>query len=90
MSDEGSCVASSLIPNAHMSEVVLILALYVETSSDDPRKELDAHDNVVVLGSISFVFESTGRIFIVQPFSIDLKLENYVPIVDGALAHDFP
>ena len=43
---------------------------------------------MVVLGSNSFVIESTGRNFNVQPFSTELGMENDVPIVDGNLAHN--
>ena len=72
MSDEGSCVVSSLMPNAHISEVMLVLTSDVGASSDDPRTELDSHANMVVLGSNSFVLESTGRTCNVQPFSSNL------------------
>ena len=34
----------------------------MEESSDDPRTELDYHENVVVLGSKFFVFESNGKL----------------------------
>ena len=49
---------------------------------------MDSHANMVVLGSNSFVFESTGRTCNVQPFSTDLGTASNVPIVDGALAYD--
>ena len=83
-------MVSSLTPNAHVSEVILIPASEMEACSDDPRTELDSHANLVVLGSNSFVFESTGRTYNVQPFSSDLDVEKDVPIVDGALAYDCP
>ena len=62
----------------------------MEESSDDPRTYLDSHANMVVLGSNFFVFESTGRIFNVQPFTSDLGIAKNVSIVDGSLAHDCP
>ena len=45
---------------------------------------------MVVLRSHSFVFESAGRTFNVQPFSSNLGMAKYFPIVDGALACDCP
>ena len=81
---------SSLMANAHISEVILTPTSDMEVSSDDPRTELDSHANVVVLGSNSFVFESTGRTCEVQLFSSDLGIANDVPIVDVDLAYDFP
>ena len=80
----------SLVPNAHISEVILIPASDMEASSDDLRTELDSHAKMVVLGLNSFVFESTGRTFNVQPFSTNLGVAKHVPIVDGALAYDCP
>ena len=38
ISDEGSCVVSSLVPNAHISEVILTTALDIEASIDDPER----------------------------------------------------
>ena len=61
----------------------------MEASSYDPRTRLDSHANMVVLGLYSFVFESTGRTYNVQPFSTDLGIAKDIPIVDGALAYDF-
>ena len=75
-------MVSSLTPNAHISEVILTPTSDIEVSSDDPRTELDSHANMVVLGSISFVFESTGRTFNVQPFSSNICIAKDVPIVD--------
>ena len=54
-------MVSSLVPNAHISEVILTLASDMEAFIDDPRTETDSHANIVVLGFNSFVFESTGR-----------------------------
>ena len=85
---EGSCVVSSLVPNAHISEVILTIASDMEASFDNPRTELDSHANMVVLGLNSFVFESTGKTCNVQPFSTELGIARDVPIVDGALAYD--
>ena len=70
---------SSLVPNAHISEVILTTASDMEASIDDPRTELDSHANMVVLGLNSFVFESTGRTCNVQPFRTDLGVAKDVP-----------
>ena len=78
------------MPNAHIAEVILTPTSDMEESSDDPRTELDCHANMVVLGSISFVFESTGRTYNVQPFTSDLGVAKNVPVVDGSLAYDCP
>ena len=83
-------MVSSLVPNTHISEVILIPVSGIEVSSDNLRTELDSHASTVVLGLNSFVVVSTGRTFNVQPFSSDLGVAKDVPIVDGALAHDFP
>ena len=50
ISDEGSCVVSSLINNTHISEVVLTLSSDMEVSSDNNLTELDYHSNMVILG----------------------------------------
>ena len=83
-------MVSSLVPNAHISEIILTLASDMEIPSDNPRKELDSHTNMVILGLNSFVFESTGRTCNFQPFSTDLGVAKDVPIVDGALPCDHP
>ena len=75
MSDEGSCLVSSEVPNAHISEDILTSTSDIEASSDNPRIELDSHANMVVLGQNSFVFESTGRTFNAQPFSSTLGMK---------------
>ena len=81
---------SRLMPNAHISEVILTPTSDIEASSDDARKELDSHANMVFLGSNSFVFESTGRTCNVQPFSSNLGVANDIPIIDRDLAYDYP
>ena len=78
------------MPNSHLSEVILTPELDMEASSDDPRTKLDSHTNVVVIGSIFSVFESTGRTLNVQPFSSDLGIEKDVSIVNRSLAYDCP
>ena len=50
MSDEGSCVVSSVMHNAQISEVGLTPTLDMEASSNDPLTELDSHANVVIVG----------------------------------------
>ena len=72
------------MPKNHISEVVLTPALDMEVSSDDARTELDSHANVVVLGSNSFVFESTGT------FNSEIGVAKDVYIADTALAHELP
>ena len=81
---------SRVVPNAHTTEVMLLPTLDMDESSDDARTDLDCHANMVVLGSNSFVFESTGRTCNVKPFASDISTVNNVPIVDGSLEHDFP
>ena len=75
-------MVSSLIPNAYISKLILIPASDMNASSDDPRTELDSHTNMVILGSNSFVFESTGRTFNVKPFSSDVGVVKNDPIVN--------
>ena len=77
-------MVSSAMPNAHMSDVILTPTSGVEVSSDDPRMELNSHGNIVVLGSKSFVFESTGRTYNVKYLSSDLGISKHIPIVSGA------
>ena len=90
ISNEESCVVPSLLPNAHISEVILILASDIEASSDDLRTELDSYASIVVLGLNSFVFETTGRFWNVQFFRSDKGITKDVPIVDGASSYDCP
>ena len=65
-------------------------AIGLDTSTADPRTELDSHANMVVLGSHAFVFEKTGRTCNVKPFSTELGIASNVPIVDAAIAYDCP
>jgi len=68
--DEGIIVPT---PNAHIQSIIADITTYnSQTTSDDPRTELDSHTNTVVLGASAFVFESTGKSYNVQPF--DSKL----------------
>ena len=83
-------MVSSLVPNDHVLEVMLIPTSYMEKSSDDPRKNTCSHAKMVVLGSNYFVLESTGRTSNIQPFRSDLGLARNVLIVDSALTHDCP
>ena len=76
---------SSLVPNAHILEVILTPISEIDASRCDPRTELDSHVNVLVLGSNSFVFESTGRTCNVQLFGSDLVMAKDIHIVDGDL-----
>ena len=43
-------MVSSVVPNAHVLEVILTPVLDMDKSIDDSRTELDYHDNIVVLG----------------------------------------
>ena len=81
---------SSLVPNTYVSEAIMKPTSDMEASSDDPRAELDSHDNMVFLRLNSFVLDAAGRTFNVQPFSIDLGMARNVPIADGGLACDCP
>ena len=78
-------MVSSVESNAHTSEVILTPVSGMEVYGDDPRTELDSHSNMVVLWSNSFVFESTGSTWNIQPLNNDIDMERNVPIVDGAL-----
>ena len=68
------------MPNFHIAEETLTPRSDVEESSNDPLMNLDSHANIVFLGSNSFVFESTKRIYNVQPFRIYLGVAKNVPI----------
>ena len=50
-------MVSNLVPNAHISEVILTPTLDMKACSDDLCVELDSHANLVVLGSNYFVFD---------------------------------
>ena len=45
---------------------------------------------MIVLGRECFIFESTGKTYIVEPFSADLGIAQDIPVVDAALAYDYP
>ena len=63
-------------------------ASFLGPGTSGPKSKIDSHANMVVLGKHLFVFEKTGRTFIVQPFCTDLGIAADVPIVDGAIAYD--
>ena len=77
-----------LMPNDHMSELFLTSASDMEASSDVPRTELDSNASMVVLGTNSFVFESTERTYNDKTFSSNLGTAKDVPIVDETLARE--
>ena len=79
-------VIKAVISTTQASKCALVLG----PGTSDPRYELDYHANMVVLGKHYFVFEKTGRTCNVQPFSTELVIAADVPIVDGAIAYDFP
>jgi hypothetical protein len=85
-----------LIPNHHTIQAIITSLsqsqqdIYSERYTEQPRSELDSHANMIVLGSCSFIFESTGRTCTVLPFSSELGQADNVPIVDGAIAYDNP
>ena len=81
---------SSAVPNTRMSEVIFALASDIEEHSDDPQSKLDSHANMVLLGSNSFVFESTWKTFNAQTLSSDIFIAKNVPIFDGALVCECP
>ena len=83
--------AVTFYPNSHVCDTVARhTSDEEETPTADPRTELDSHANMVVFGSNSYVFESTGRTCNVHPFSTDLGSASNVPIVDAAVAYDCP
>ena len=71
----------SLVHNSHVSEVFFTPMPDIEESSDDSRTELDSNASMVILGSNTFVLESTGRNFNAQPFSSDLDKTRNFPLL---------
>ena len=69
------------------STIATITALYAR-DIEDPRKELDSHANMVVLGAHAFIFESKNRTCNVQPFDPSLGTASKIPIVDGAVVYE--
>ena len=55
-----------------------------------PRRELDSHVNMMIVGKNAFIFESTGLTCEAKPFSEDLGIIKNIPIVDAAVAYDCP
>ena len=55
-----------------------------------PNSELDSHANMVVLGKDCFVFEWSSLTCSFKPFSETLDKVTHVPIVDAAIAYEFP
>ena len=79
------------VPNAHFGSLVANVAAHnAQTVDDELRTELDSHANMVVLGGNAFIFESTGRTCNVKPFDSNLGTSHDIPIVDGALAYEYP
>jgi len=70
--------------------VANVAAHNAQTVDDELRTELDSHANMVVLGDNAFIFESTGRTCNVKPFDSNLGTSHDIPIVDGALAYEYP
>ena len=70
----------------------MIISSLSEMDEDDaqPRTELDLHANMAVVGKYVFVFESTGKICNVTPFSEELGIAKNVPIVDAAIVFFLP
>lgn len=57
----------------------------------DPRTELDTHANMVVLGKNCFVFDHVqGRTCEVASYNPAMRKAKHVPIVDAAIAYDYP
>ena len=81
-------------PNQHTIQAIIssVRAEVSEVVGYEPLPctELDSHANMVVLGRNSFIFESTGKICNVKPFSEEIGVAEDVPTVDGAVANDDP
>ena len=83
----------SLNPNIHTIHLV-VAVLQAQLSDTNinlndqlitTKSELDSHANMVVLGKDCFIFETTGKIFNVEPFTADLGVATNIIIVDFRL-----
>ena len=79
-------MSKAIISTTHTSICVSVLG----PGTSDPRSEIDSHSNMGVFGKHYFVFEKTGRTCNFQTFSVELGISADFPIVDGAIAYDFP
>ena len=78
-------------PNEHVKAIIMASETMPASDMDqDPTSELDSHANMVVLGKNCFVFEWSGQLCSVHPFSDSLGAVKNVPIVDAAIAYDCP
>ena len=75
---------------ASIAALISTLTAQEAQQSNHSRTELDSHANIVVIGSESFIFESTARTCSVTLFHPKLGVSSKVPIVDGAICYDCP
>ena len=84
-----------MVPNQYLigriNSAIIAATSTITADSPDPRSELESHDNMLVFGNKCFVFDSVhGRTVDVAPFDPSLGLSKKTPIVDAAVAYDFP
>ena len=83
-----------MIPNAHVAATIARAS--TSQVSDDAvmepngRTELDSHTNMVVVERHAYILNSSGRIAQVSPFSPEYQSLKEVPVIDAAVAYDFP
>ena len=81
-------------PNDHVAAAIA-RASTSQVSADsvmkpNGRTELEYHANMVVVGIHAYILNSSGRIAQVSPFTPEYKSLKEVPIIDAAVAYDFP
>ena len=78
------------IPNAHVSSMVAALSNSSDAPLDDLKLELYYSANMIVLGKHWFVLELFSKFCTVNLFNYCLEFIKDLPIVDAAIAYDFP
>ena len=68
----------------------LIASATSDLFHESSTSELDSHANMIVVGKQCAIFERTGKTCSVNAFSPSAGTMHEVPIVDAALAYDFP
>jgi len=76
--------ASNIIYN----NIILSVSSNNDNNIDNYITDLDTHANMVVLGKNCYVTRDTGRIAEVQPFSLEYKALQKVPIIDAIVQYD--
>ena len=57
---------------------------------DDPKKEIDSHANMILLGYHCFLFEWSDKFYTMNPLNYCLVSIKDVPIIDDNIAYDCP